>query len=176
MQILGMKFFEWCQDGGPEPNVSGLFVVEIKWLFSIVLLHFADGSRDAYHSHAFCAISWIFSGALFEDRLYNPEEAKAIDGQHRGGEEFYTHGYKSMKPSIRPVVTSWDNLHRVTSKGSTWAISFRGPWRDWWNEVTEDGDVITLTSGRKEKTRIRSLVKPRMPKPRKPKITRIKEM
>ena len=48
-----MKLFKYMKDGGPESTVWGYFLIEIKSLFTIVLLHFKNGSREAYHNHAF---------------------------------------------------------------------------------------------------------------------------
>lgn len=46
-----MKFFSKASDGGKDSGVTGFFLFEIKPLFSIVLLHFRNGTREAYHSH-----------------------------------------------------------------------------------------------------------------------------
>lgn len=126
-----MKFFKHMKDGGLESKVDGYWLVEIKSLLSIVLLHFSNGSRDAYHSHAFNAVSWVLKGMLAE-------------GQLEGGMRFYG-------PSFKPVWTPRTMFHKVVSRGDTWALSFRGPWSKTWKEFlpTEDR-FITLTHGRKE--------------------------
>lgn len=49
-------FCQWGKDGGPESKVWGLWVLRIKTLFTVVLLKFENGTRDAYHSHAFGSI------------------------------------------------------------------------------------------------------------------------
>ena len=49
--------FKASKDGGPDSTVW-MYGIEVKWLFSILLLRFEDGSRDAYHSHAFDCVSW----------------------------------------------------------------------------------------------------------------------
>jgi hypothetical protein len=59
-----MRFFHHGKDGGPESPVEGYWLFEIKWLCSIVLLKFNDGGREAYHSHAFNALSWLLKGDL----------------------------------------------------------------------------------------------------------------
>lgn len=121
------------KDGGPESKVwmAGL---EIKSLFSVLLLRFEDGSREAYHSHAFNALSWVLRGKLVE------QEWQAISLHTR-----------LHKASFMPIYTSRDNMHKVTSIGRTWVLSFRGPWADTWKEFV-NGKVITLTHGRKEVT------------------------
>jgi hypothetical protein len=134
-----VKFFKLMKDGGQESRVWGFFLVEIKKLFSIVVLRFADGSREAYHSHAFNSISWVLKGELQEDRKWNigPRFPNAT----------FTRSYL---PSFRPVITTRDNMHKVSSLGNTYVLSFRGPWVDKWKEFlpTEDR-TITLTHGRK---------------------------
>jgi hypothetical protein len=117
------------KDGGPLSRVWGVFVIEAKKLFSIVLLHFMDGSREAYHSHAFNAVSWVLKGQLVEN---------SIDGT-----------VTVYRPSLKPIHTPRDMMHKVVSVGDTWVISFRGPWSDRWCEYLPDsGRFITLTHGR----------------------------
>jgi len=126
-----VKLLRWEKDGGPESRVAGLFVIEIKSLFSVVLLRFSDGSRDAYHSHAFDAISWVLCGRL----------AEAV---------WQELGWWVYSPSWRPIVTRRSRFHRVTSVGTTWVLSFRGPWADTWLEETRARGVYRLTHGRRE--------------------------
>lgn len=125
-----MKLFKKAKDGGPESHVTGFWLIEWKKLFSIVLLRFSDGSRDAYHSHAFNALSWIFKGKLLE---YAPNER--LIG-------YYT-------PSLIPVYTSRKRFHKVISHGNTWVLSFRGPWSKTWEEyIPSTNQSLTLTNGR----------------------------
>ena len=125
-----MKLLSYEKDGGPESKSWGLFLVEIKSLFSVVLLHFHPGARDAYHSHAFHAVSWVLRGKLVENML---------DGK-----------VNTYTPGIRPVVTLRSSFHKVVSVGDTWAITFRGPWISRWREfLPVKGKFITLTHGRK---------------------------
>lgn len=131
-----MKLFKKMKDGGPESTVTGYWLIEAKKLFSVVLLHFSDGSRDAYHSHAFNSISWVLKGKLTEYRLLNP---------YRDGVEAIVTEYL---PSLKRIFTGRDNYHKVVSTGSTWVLSFRGPWDDWWQEIYPEGGWVTLTHGR----------------------------
>jgi predicted metal-dependent enzyme (double-stranded beta helix superfamily) len=124
-----MKILKLMKDGGPESKVSGLYFIEIKKLFTIVLLHFSNGTRDAYHNHAFNAISWLLRGRLRENPL--------------GGSD------KVYKPSLKPIVTPKSMFHQVASSGDTWVLSFRGPWSNTWKEyLPEQSKFITLTHGR----------------------------
>ena len=107
-----MKICRIMKDGGPESKVTGFFVIEIKSMFSIVILRFDDGARDAYHTHAFNAISWVLNGKLVERNL-------------GAGENVYW-------PSIFPIWTPRERFHRVTSRGVSWAITFRGSWKKTW--------------------------------------------
>lgn len=125
-----MKFLKLMKDGGKESKVWGFFFIEIKSLFSVVLLKFADGSRDAYHTHAFDSVSWVLKGKLKENLLQK-------------GVEVYT-------PSFSPISTYRDTFHKVVSTGNTYVLSFRGPWVDKWEEfLPGENKFITLTHGRK---------------------------
>lgn len=132
-----MKFCEIAKDGGPESRVWGYFLLEIKSLFSIVLLRFEEGSRDAYHSHAFNSVSWVLKGELNEYGIHPNSIFADYD---------YHHIYL---PSCKPVITKRTTNHKVVSNGRTWVLSFRGPWAKEWKE-TVDGKEIMLTNGRKQ--------------------------
>ncbi len=129
-----MKILAKAKDGGPESTVTGYWLLEIKWLFSIVLLRFAPGTRESYHSHAFNAISWLLRGWLVEEPL-DCMEPRMVYGA-----------------SWRPVITRRTRFHRVRAEArGAWVLSFRGPWaKTWeeWNPVTERRTV--LAHGRKE--------------------------
>lgn len=128
-----MKFLSYGKDGGNESTVWGYWFVEIKPLFSVALLCFENGSREAYHTHAFNSISWVLKGALHEDQMW-----------------FNEHLYKVYPASFNPVFTARLNLHKVSSVGRTWVLTFRGPWRDRWLEWLPDQKRFqTLTHGRK---------------------------
>ena len=125
-----MKFFNYAKDGGPLSRVWGLYLVEIKSLFSIVLLRFKDGSREAFHTHAFHAVSWVLKGELVEHML---------DGEVR-----------HYRQSLIPLFTSRSCFHKVHSVGETLVITFRGPWVNIWKEyLPEEKRFLELTWGRK---------------------------
>jgi hypothetical protein len=129
-----MRFFTYSKDGGPESKVGGYFLIEIKDLFTIVLLHFWPGSRDAYHTHAFNSVSWVLKGVLNERHFCGPE--------HFVGQFHYA--------GIRPILTRRDTFHRVVSIGHSWVLTFRGPWVDTWKEyLPKLNKFVTLTHGRK---------------------------
>lgn len=124
-----MKILSVSKDGGPFSRVWAYWLVEAKRLLSVALLRFEDGSRDAYHTHAFNSISWVLTGALREE--------------HKDG---HTNFYL---PDWRPVVTTRDTNHKVTSIGRSWVLTVRGPWVDAWEETDANG-VTRLTHGRKK--------------------------
>jgi hypothetical protein len=143
-----MKFLTTTKDGGAESTVWAHTLIEIKSLFSIILLRFEDGSRDAYHSHAFDCISWVLKGLLIEQHR---------DCQFRGGRWLYK-VVDFHWPSWRPVITRRSTFHMVRSAGRTWVLTFRGPWSKTWKEARPDGEggyshEVTLTHGRKEVSR-----------------------
>lgn len=124
-----MKFLSKSKDGGAESTVTAYWLIELKWLFSIALLRFDHGTRDAYHSHAFNSISFLLNGRLREE---------LIDGQiiyHQSG--------------LRPILTRRTTTHKVFGlTPRSWVLTFRGPWVSRWYEVLPQGP-ITLTHGRK---------------------------
>lgn len=125
-----MLIFQKKSDGGPDSTVVGYWLIELKWLFSIVLLKFNNGSRENFHSHAFNAITWFIRGGVVEEK---------VNGS-----------YKIYHPSIIPKFTPRSNCHRVRSFGTSWALSFRGPWKNTWQEYDPNTkEFITLTHGRK---------------------------
>jgi hypothetical protein len=125
-----MKFFQVGYDGGKDSGVTGYWLCEIKWLFSIVLLHFKKGSRENYHSHAFNAYSFFLSGEV---------EEHLVDGT-----------VKVWKPSLKPKFTHWSTFHKVFALQDTWCLSFRGRWDDYWHEFSPTKkEYILLTHGRK---------------------------
>ncbi len=121
-----MKILSISKDGGPESNVTGYWLIEWKSLFSIALLKFTDGSREAYHSHAFNSISLLLSGLLRED---------IINNRYR-----YLHG-------LRFILTKRETFHKVYSYGTSWVLTFRGPWTKQWKEIKGNKE-ITLENGR----------------------------
>lgn len=131
-----MRFLSRAKDGGPESTVTGYWLIELKRLFSVVLLRFDDGSRDSYHDHAFDSLNWVLGGKVVE---------RIPDQSDLTKEERLTH-----LPSIVPIRTRRSRMHRVVSEGTTWVLSLRGPWAKTWHEIDpKTWRFITLTHGRK---------------------------
>lgn len=125
-----MRFLSKAKDGGPESTVTGYWLVELKRLFSVVLLRFDDGSREEFHSHAFDSLNWVLKGRVVEHHLDNR--------------------LREHRPSPWPVVTGRETFHRVVSRGTTWVLSFRGPWKEKWTEYSpKTRQFVDLTHGRK---------------------------
>jgi len=123
----------WGKDGGVESTVWGFFAIEIKRLFSAVLLRFDHGSRDAYHTHAFDCFSWVLRGKLIE--------------YHLGGKT------EVHEASWMPFITRKDTFHMVKVSGRAWVLSFRGPWvNEWLEYLPSERRYVMLTHGRKELT------------------------
>lgn len=128
-----MKLFHKSYDGGKNSGVTGYWLIECKWLFSIVLLNFSPGSREAYHSHAFNALTWWLKGDVVEEILEG---------------EFEIPTRKVWKPGFKPKFTPRDCFHKIIAgKNGAWALSFRGPWWATWSE-NKNGETYTLTHGR----------------------------
>lgn len=132
-----MRFLTKTKDGGPDSPVDGYFLIEIKGLFSIVLLKFNKGRRDVYHSHAFNALTWFLRGDMLEEI----------------SEEVGCRTWLRFIPyrrSFIPKVTKRDRLHRVEAHRDSWCLSLRGPWTDQWKEFDPiKKEFITLTHNRK---------------------------
>jgi hypothetical protein len=116
------------KDGGKDSKVTGFFF-EIKSLFTIALLKFDPGTREAYHNHAFNCVSLVLGPGYLEEEF--------IDGSRR----FHERG------SI--VKTKREHFHKVRSQGTTWVLTIRGRWSKTWNEYTEQEGLVTLAQGRK---------------------------
>lgn len=130
-----MKFFKKMKDGGSESTVTGYWLVEIKSLFSIVLMKFDGKSREAYHEHAFNCWNWVLKGLLVE-WIYSPD--KPVHPT------FYL-------PSWKPFFIGRERFHKVDSDRVTWVLSFRGPWAATWREyLPKENRVRTLKHGRVE--------------------------
>lgn len=128
MQFGNIRLFHKAKDGGPESKVDGYWLIEAKGWFSIALLRFGEGSRDAYHSHAFDAVSWLLTGGLDEhvkgeecSRLYGPGSA------HQDSAGACPQGLGICS--------------------NNWVLTFRGPWLPTWTE-TVAGKETVLTQGR----------------------------
>jgi quercetin dioxygenase-like cupin family protein len=123
-----MRILSKAPDGGNFSGVTGYFILELKPFCSIVLLHFAKGTREAFHSHAFNAITMWLKGHVIEHD---------IDGETK----HFSAGMLKYTPR--------DKFHKVEALESTWAISVRGPWVATWKEMRQ-GRLIRLTHGRLE--------------------------
>jgi hypothetical protein len=146
-KILNSKWFPRVfyskPDGGKGSGVTGYFLLEWKPVFSIGILKFNEGTREAYHSHAFNALTWWLKGSVTEVKLIEPVREFGDVVSYKSNEE------KDYIPSIIPKYTSRDNFHKVIAHETTYALTIRGPWKDTWREYRKDR-YVTLTHGRKE--------------------------
>lgn len=125
-----MKLLYYGPDGGAKSTVTGFWIIELKSLFSIVILKFNNGSRENYHSHAFNALTWFVKGS--------------VDEYHKDGKVM------TWKASFRPKFTPKTCFHKIFANEVAYAISFRGPWDKTWKEYSPtDKKDITLTHGRR---------------------------
>lgn len=129
MRLLTKRY-----DGGDKSGVSGYWVIEVKSLFSIVLLKFNPNNRENFHSHAFNALTLWLAGEVVEERI-----------DLKTKEKTYLTFSKFMAK-----FTPKNNVHKVHCTKPAWALCFRGPWDSTWLEYNEaKEEVITLTHGRK---------------------------
>lgn len=118
-------------DGGKESGVK-CWGIEIKWLFSILLLRFEPNERENYHSHAFNAHTLWLKGSVSEHRR-EPKWGTCVRVFKKGDLKY----------------TPRTNCHKIYCNKTAWAISLRGPWSKYWYEIDPDGNKIKLTKGRK---------------------------
>jgi hypothetical protein len=137
------RLFYVKPDGGKDSGVTAYFLIEWKVLFSIGILHFKKGTREAYHNHAFNALTWWLKGSVTEAKLN-----ATFDGKNNLIEK-YEDIERNYITSLIPKYTSRNNFHKVLSHTDTWALTFRSRWKDTWMEF-KDNKIITLTHGRKE--------------------------
>lgn len=129
MTIWIPKLFHKTSDGGADSGVTAFFLIEWKPVFSIAILRFNEGSREAYHSHAFNAITFWLKGHVVEEELLSSQK-RTFKG-----------------PSLKPKYTPRRLIHKIVGIKKSWAITFRGPWSNYWIEF-KDGQFYTLTHGR----------------------------
>lgn len=132
MKIGSIKIFHKSHDGGVDSGVTGYWLIEWKKCFSICLLRFSKGSREAFHSHAFNALTWWIKGEVREEFL---------DGS----------APITWQPSLKPKYTPRNNFHKIIGIKESWAFCIRGAWADEWEEV-KNGERYTLTNGRVRKS------------------------
>lgn len=122
-------FFKKSHDGGPNSGVTGYWLIEWKPVFSIVLLKFNKGTREAYHSHAFPALTFWLYGSITEHHM----DKESIN----------------WYPSLMPKYTPRNCFHKVEAHEDTYALSIRGPWDETWQEYRNtDDQLVTLANGR----------------------------
>jgi hypothetical protein len=129
--VARVRLLNKAPDGGKNSGVTGFFLVEMKSLFSIVLLRFNKGSREAFHEHAFNAVTIWLKGRVIEHELHNT--VRSFPREFKGGQIKFTRR---------------NCFHKIEALEPTWALSFRGPWVDRWREKRGD-KLVTLTHGRK---------------------------
>jgi len=126
------RLFYKKYDGGEKSGVIGYMLIEWKPVFSIGILKFNKGSREAFHTHAFNAITWWLKGSVTEEYKDNNIS-------------------KDWNPSLKPKYTSRSCYHKVVAHKTTWALTLRGPWIDVWKEFRiKEGREVKLTHNRVE--------------------------
>ena len=128
--LRSINFMCKKKDGGPDSPVDAYFLIELKGLFTIALLRFDKGTREAYHTHAFNAFTWFLLGSLWEQDI----DSSTIQ----------------YKRAWRPKNTPRVKWHRITAAQTSWCLTIRGPWAYSWKEYDPKTETITtFTSGRK---------------------------
>lgn len=111
-------------------NIKRFTILEIKYLFGIIVNIFNTTDQDRYHSHAFHALSLMIYGYYYEDVIIdNKIVTKKIQKSR-----FIPRNY----------------IHKIThSSKNAISITFEGPWERTWNEYFDNGRIKVYTWGRK---------------------------
>mgnify|MGYP000031046566 CR=1 FL=1 len=91
---------------------------------------------QAQHPEASGALSWVLSGRLTEFSIHHGPALQYVTAD-------------VLEPSTTPVRTARARNHMVVSNGTSWVVSFRGPWAPTWTDTPVGGRPTTLESGRK---------------------------
>lgn len=111
-------------------NIKRFTIIEVKYLFGIIVNVFNTEIQDRFHSHAFNCFSLMLKGHYYED---------VIDGN-----DIVT---KKIEKS-RFIPRNY--IHKITkSTKNAMSVTFEGPWESIWNEYFDNGRVKTYTWGRK---------------------------
>lgn len=129
-----MKLFTKAKDGGSESPVDAYFLFENKYVGSIAILKFNKGGREAFHTHAFDALTWFIKGDLIEEDV-------------SGDLLVY-------KRSIKPKITLKSKNHRVIAKKDSYCITIRGRWVDTWTEYNKELNETTIFSWGRNKVKV----------------------
>ena len=122
------KLLESAPDGGEHSPVTAYFLFECKYLCSVAVLRFNKGGREAFHTHAFDALTWFLWGSM---------EEEDIDGT-----------MYQYKRHLCPKLTRKSKNHKVRATKVSWCITLRGPWEKTWTEHLH-GVKTRFTWGRK---------------------------
>ena len=111
-------------------NIRRFTVIEIKYLFGIIVNIFNTENQDRFHSHSFQALSLMIKGHYYEEILV----AEKVLTKKIEKSRFIPRNY----------------IHKITkSTKNCISVTFEGPWQSTWNEYFDNGRVKTYTWGRK---------------------------
>lgn len=124
------KLFHYDTTSLGVGNIKRFTIIEIKYLFGIIVNIFNTENQDRFHSHAFHAFSFMIKGYYYEHVIIGTEcVTKKIEKSR-----FIPRNY----------------IHKITkSTKNAMSITFEGPWESTWNEYFDNGRVKTYTWGRK---------------------------
>lgn len=124
------KICHWDDTSLGVGNIKRFTVIEIKYLFGIIVNIFNTENQDRFHSHAFNAFSLMLKGNYKEDVILPDGSVitKLIEKSR-----FIPRNY----------------IHKITkSTQNAMSITFEGPWESIWNEYFDDKRVKTYSWGR----------------------------
>jgi len=111
-------------------DIQRFTILEIKYVFGIIINIFNTTDQDRFHSHAFHAFSLMVRGHYIED---------VIDGNNIVTKKI---------EKYRFIPRNYIHKIKGSSKNAI-SITFEGPWESTWNEYFDSGRIKTYTWGRK---------------------------
>lgn len=124
-------------------NIKRFTIIEIKYLFGIIVNIFNTDNQDRFHSHAFNAFSWMIRGYYYEEVIVSETDPSKYHPYWLGVSVITK---KIEKSRFIPK----NYIHKITkSSPNAISITFEGPWDKNWNEFFDDGRIKHYSWGRK---------------------------
>lgn len=104
-------------------HVTRYTIIEIRSLFSIYIHEISTDCQDRFHTHAFNAIGWTFSGSYIEEQI--PEIGSTETP------------IKKRISGVR-IIPRMLNHKLLQAEPDTNTLLITGPYHDLWTEETDD--------------------------------------
>lgn len=137
------KLLHWDDTSIGIGNIKRFTIIEIKYLFGIIVNIFNTVDQDRFHSHAFHAWSWMIRGYYHEHVLKKQDDPRYFHPHFPG----VSVDFKKIERS-RFIPKNY--IHKITrSSPNAISITFEGPWGPTWDEFFDNGRIKHYSWGRK---------------------------